>query len=90
MKLDLSDLRATIGNEFRSEWGSGRKTVSGDLYETAKRTMEETVKMPILRASEPPLDGYKVPIGRDFRYTFQNLLSKKRGVDKISESGLAK
>jgi len=86
LKLDLSDLRATIGNDFRTEWGSGRRGVSGDLFETAKRTMEEAVKLPILRADEPPIDGYKVPIGRDFRYNFMGLLSKKRNIEKMSES----
>ena len=86
MKLDLDDLRASIGSDFRTEWGTGRKGVSGEMFETAKRTMEETVKMPILRADEPPFDSYKVPIGRDFRYSFQSILSKKRNLDKSADS----
>ena len=90
MKLDISNLTATIGDTFQSEWGSGRKCVTTDLFETAKRTMEETVKMPLLKADEPPMDGYKVPIGRDFKYCFYGLLSKKRSVEKMCDSGLAK
>jgi len=90
MTMSLDKLRVSIADNFRPEWGSGRKHVTTDLFEATKRIMEERVKMPILRADEPVNDSYRVPLSRNFRYCFQGLLSKKRSIDKITDSSLAK
>ena len=90
LKIDISNMTSSVGDNFRTEWGSGRKCVSSDMFEIAKRSMEEVVKMPILRADEPPVDAYKIPIGRDFRYCFYGLLSKKRSIEKMADTSLAK
>ena len=90
MSLSLSKLKISLTDSFRSEWGSGRKHVNNDLYESTKRSMEERSKMPILRADEPVNDSYRVPLSRNFRYCFQGLLSKKRSIDKITDSSFAR
>ena len=90
MKLSLEKLKVSISDKFRSEWGSGRKHVNVDLYESTKRGMEERIKLPVLRADEPANDSYRVPLSRNFRYCFQGLLSKKRSIDKIADSSYAK
>ena len=90
MKLSLDNLKISISDSFRSEWGSGRKHVNADLYESTKRSLEERIKLPLLRADEPVNDSYRVPLSRQFRYCFQGLLSKKRPIEKIADSSYAK
>ena len=90
MSLSLDKLRVTVGDNFRTEWGSGRKLVTCELYESTKRSMEERVKMPVLRADEPQNDAYRITLARNFRYCFHGLLSKKRSLDNISASSLAR
>ena len=71
-------------SSFRSEWGSGRRLVTADMFNTAKRSMEETVKDPVSRGDEPPYDGCRVMLGKDFKYAFANLTNKKRGRSSAS------
>ena len=90
LTMSLDKLRVSIADNFRHEWGSGRKHVSTELFESTKRAMEERVKLPVLRADEPVNDSYRVPLARNFRYCFYGLLSKKRSLDNISSSNLAR
>ena len=90
MTMKLDNLKISIGDTFRPEWGSGRRHVSSDLFESTKRSIEERVKMPILRADEPPGDSYKVPLARNFRYCFYNLLSKKRSSESVADTSFVK
>ena len=53
--------------------------MTADMFNSAKRSMEEVVKDPVARGDEPPYDGCKVMLGKDFRYAFANLTNKKRG-----------
>ena len=52
--------------------------MTADMFNSAKRSMEETVKDPVARGDEPPYDGCKVLLGKDFRYAFAALTNKKR------------
>ena len=90
MNLSLSQLKVSLDDTFRPEWGSGRRHVSCDLFESTKRSIEERVKMPILRADEPSVDSYRVPLARNFHYCFYSLLSKKRTGESSADSSFAK
>ena len=49
------------------------------MFNTAKRAKEDVVKDPVSRGDEPPYDGCRVMLGKDFKYAFANLTNKKRG-----------
>ena len=77
--MDYSSIGVEMkSNIFRSEWGQGRKLVTADTYHSAKRAMEDLVKDPSIRGDEPPCDSFKTHLGKDFKYSFGTLMSKKR------------
>ena len=78
LSLDLSSIGLELKSDFRSEWGQGRRMVTSDMYHSAKRRAEDFVKEPTVLIEEPPSDSFRTHLGKDFQYSFANLLSKKR------------
>ena len=78
LSLNLSDIGLELKSDFRSEWGQGRRMVTADMYHSAKKRMENFVKDPNVLIDEPPSDSFRTHLGKDFQYSFANLLTKKR------------
>ena len=64
--------------DYSAEWGQGKRHVSRDLFQACKKSGEELYQLPSSRMEELPFDSYRCLIGKDFRYAFSSLLSKKR------------
>ena len=74
-------MKVRVRGDFSTEWGSGKRHISRDLYQACKKSADELYSLPNSRMEELPFDGYKVLMGKDFRYAFAGLLTKKRSRD---------
>ena len=79
--LDFSGLKVRVKGDFATEWGQGKKHVSRDLFQACKKSAEDLYSLPTSRMEELPFDSYRCLIGKDFRYAFSSLLTKKRSRD---------
>ena len=78
MDLDLSGLKVNVSDGFLGEWGSGRRHVTSEMFSSVKKSVEDLSVLPSMRADEPPIDAFKVLLGKEFKYSFLGVLSKKR------------
>ena len=88
--MDFSPITVSVRGDFCTEWGSGRKQVSREMYSVAKRSVEDLAALPGSRLDEPPFDSYRTPLAREFRYAFNRLMTKKRKRQSTDEEEVSR
>lgn len=87
--MDFSGLRVKVRGDFSNEWGQGKNHISRDLFQACKKAAEDAYPLPISRMEELPFDAYRCLIGKEFRYAFSGLLTKKRNRDLDSNASVS-